>query len=345
MSIRRGLLAVVLTAGLVDCRPRPPAPEAIRLTDLYRPDTVEGRFPVAATRPRTEWRFDGPAEASSPAARGWEVAGGIGGLAVRDGRLQGRSTTAFPVLHVERHPAADDREAVHAFEIRARVSAGTTLAVTSRESDRVDLKDVVDPTDIFNWRTTAPLVAGTEMRTYTLRPAFPVSARELRHLFVRPTDAAGATFEIESVRVVFSREHLAGRPSGVSWEGLSETYRESLVARAPETIHFHVRVPPRPRLDLAVGTPEDGAVTFRVGLGDAGGGERTLLEKTVTRANRWEDVTVDLADLAERDVSLSLSVRADTPGTIGLWGAPTLRSRAAVATDTGVPGGRRLRGG
>jgi hypothetical protein len=49
MSIRRGLLAVVLTAGLVECRPRPPAPEAIRLTDLYRPDTVEGRFAVAAT--------------------------------------------------------------------------------------------------------------------------------------------------------------------------------------------------------------------------------------------------------------------------------------------------------
>ncbi|HYU44201.1 MAG TPA: hypothetical protein VEQ84_18785, partial [Vicinamibacteria bacterium] len=102
MSIRRALLAVVLTAGLVNCRPRPPAPEAIRLTDLYRPDTVEGRFAVAASRPRTEWRFDGPVEASSPAARGWEVAGGIGGLAVRDGHLRGRSTTAFPVLHVER---------------------------------------------------------------------------------------------------------------------------------------------------------------------------------------------------------------------------------------------------
>jgi arylsulfatase A-like enzyme len=337
MSIRRGAMAVALMAGLLGCGPHPPASEVLRLTDLYRPDTVEGRFTVAATRPRTEWRFDGPAEASSPATRGWQVAGGIGDLAVRDGRLRGRSTTAFPVLHVEGHPAADDREAVHAFEIRARVSAGASLALTSRESERVDLKEVVDPTDIFNWRTTAPLVAGTEMRTYTLRPAFPVSARELRHLFVRPTDAPGATFEIESVRVVFSREHLAGRPSGVSWEGLSEIYRESLVARAPETIRFHVRVPPRPRLDLAVGTPEDGAVTFRVGLAETagGGGERTLLEKTVTRANRWEDVTVDLADLAERDVSLFLSVRADTPGTIGLWGAPTLRSRAAAATEAG----------
>ena len=47
------------------------------------------------------------------------------------------------------------------------------------------------------------------MRTYTLRPtgSIPMASR---HLLVRPTDAAGATFEIESVRMV-SREGAPGR--------------------------------------------------------------------------------------------------------------------------------------
>ena len=43
----------------------------------------------------------------------------------------------------------------------------------------------------------------------------------------------------------------------MSWQGLSEIYRESLVARAPETVDFPVTVPERARLDLAVGTPEE----------------------------------------------------------------------------------------
>src|SRR6185369_888516 len=117
-------------------------------------------------------------------------------------------------------------------------------------------------------------------------------------------------------------------------------YRESLVARAPEALRLRVHVPPRPRLDLAVGTPEDRPVTFRVAVLDGpAAAERTLVERTVTRPHRWEEVTVDLSSVAERDVTLSLSLKSDTPGTIGLWGAPILRARDAVpaASVVGAP--------
>ena len=81
---------------------------------------------------------------------------------------------------------------------------------------------------------------------------------------IRPTDAKDATFAIESVRLVTRTEHLASIPAGVGWQGLQQIYRESLVAHAPETMQFDVQLPERPWLDLAVGTVEDGAVTFRV---------------------------------------------------------------------------------
>ena len=41
---------------------------------------------------------------------------------------------------------------------------------------------------------------------------------------------AGADFAIESVRVVFRREHLSEVPSGVSWQGLRDIFRETLAA-------------------------------------------------------------------------------------------------------------------
>jgi YebC/PmpR family DNA-binding regulatory protein len=62
------------------------------------------------------------------------------------------------------------------------------------------------------------------------------TASEIRHVLVRPTDSPGANFAIESVRLVFRKEHLASIASGPSWQGLSEVYRETLVSRSPETL-------------------------------------------------------------------------------------------------------------
>jgi len=343
MSVRRGLAGLVWLVALAGCRARP-TPSVIRLADIYRPEAVVGRVADVPPRPRTEWRFDassgGAAAAATTPAPRWDALAGVSGLAVRDGRLTGRSTTDFPVLHVERDSVAGDRELLHELQVRARVSKGANLAVAWRESEKLDMKEILERADVFGWRTRTPLVAGPEMRTYTLRSPFPVSGAEIRHLLLRPSDAADATFEIESVRLVFRREHLATVPSGLGWQGLSEVYRETLVSRAPEALRLRVRVPARPRLDLAVGTPEDRPVTFRIAVIDnPARAERTLIERTVTRPHRWEDVTVDLGAEAGKEVTLALSLRAETPGTIGFWGAPILRTREVVpaAVVAGAP--------
>ncbi len=67
-------------------------------------------------------------------------------------------------------------------------------------------------------------------------------------MFLRPTEEKGAAFEIESVRLVTRREHLATVASGLGWHGLGAVYRETLVARACRAARAGARGPGRGRL-------------------------------------------------------------------------------------------------
>ena len=89
------------------------------------------------------------------------------------------------------------------------------------------------------------------------------------------------TFEIESVRVIFRQEHLANIPSGIGFQGMSEIYRESLVARAPEVLSIPVELPSRPLLEVSLGTVDDAPLRFRVAVGD-----RNLIEQTLSTPYR-----------------------------------------------------------
>ena len=95
---------------------------------------------------------------------------------------------------------------------------------------------VVDPRIPLPMR--AALETGDGVSTYKLKSALTLRVSEVRQILLRPADAAGADFAIESVRLVSRREHLAGTASGVGWHGLSGVYRETLVSRAPEAIRF-----------------------------------------------------------------------------------------------------------
>lgn len=306
----------------VGCR-RAAAPAAIHLADIYKPDAVSGRAPATRPPERTEWRFDGAS------AKGWEAFHEVSGLAVRGGRLVGRATGDLPIVHLERTAGFEGKDVVQELEIRLRVSGGANLSVSLSGAPKLDRDDALDYARNFPWDFTTPVVAGDEMRTYTLRTPFSVPASRIRHVFIRPTDQANATFEVESFRIVFRREHLASVPSGVAWQGLSEIYRETIVGRSPETARLRVALPrERPWLELAVGTLEEGPVTFRLGARRPGSREEeTLLTRTVTRPYRWEDASLDLAGLAGREVQLSLSLAAEKQGAIGFWGSPVVRPR------------------
>ena len=333
----RSVVAVCALAAtwVGGCRAR--APEAtlapIRLVDLYKPGPAAvANAPGVALPPPIEWRFAAATvptppttPASAPRPPAWTAGPGIQGLTVRDGRLVGRTTADVVLIDLER-PASDNRDVVHEVQVRMRASAGANLSVLMRPAEKVDLKFESELLPIIPLPFNSPLVAGDEMRTYVLRTTASIPLTFSRHVIIRPTDVPGATFEIESVRVVSRREHLAGVNAGLGWHGMSEVYREALVARAPDALSFDVHLPARPRLELAVGTIEDAPVTFRVLARVSGDKDGTLLERTVTTAHRWETATVDLTRYAGRDVTLSLALASERPRALGFWGTPVIRS-------------------
>ena len=329
---------------------RPDGPKAIRLVDAFDAKQVEGTpGKPAPAPPRTEWRFDGapprpaspaPGPAPSPppfaATRGWEAGPGVSGLALRNGLLVGRTTTDFPVIRIERTTGLENPDQLQAVEIRMRASGGANVSAVTRATPPPDIKLEPSLANRVPWPITTPMVAGNEMHTYTITPSAPVSGSRIRYLVIRPADAAGTDFAIESVRLVFRREQLAGVPSGVSWQGLRDIFRETLVTRSPETVRFQVTLPSRPMLDLAVGTPQDDPVGFRVAV-RRGDQEAPVMAATVTTPHRWERREVDLAPFAGETVSLSLSATAGKPGTLAFWGAPVVRQRVARDATAGGP--------
>jgi arylsulfatase A-like enzyme len=317
----------LLLAGAA-CAPRDQGPPAVRLVDAYRPENLEGQ--VAAPLPqRTEWRFD---RAAPGATCDCEIGPGIAAVATKAGVLSGRATSPFPILRFYRVPAAGDVDTVHSVEIRAWAEAGGRLAIGFREYAEVDLAREVEKAQEVPWRMNLPLIPGRETRTYTIPLRVSIKSSDARNLLVRPTDVKGTRFGIESVRLVFRREHLASIASGRSWQGLSEVYRESLVSRAGESLRFRLRLPSRPWLDLAVGSLGPEAATFEVAwrAPDRGSPETVVVQKTVTTPHRWQDASADLAALAGREVELSLRVRASEAGVLGIWGAPVVRRLGAA---------------
>src|SRR4030095_9684021 len=78
------------------------APVAIRLVDLFAPDAVQGSVAPPPPPPRTEWRFD----AAPPA---FEAGPGVVELALRGGRLAGRTAAERPVRRSQGPGAAPAR--------------------------------------------------------------------------------------------------------------------------------------------------------------------------------------------------------------------------------------------
>ena len=316
-----------------------PEPVAVRLVDLFQPDMVSGS-PVVDPPRRTEWRFDGalPDEVDFADTGGVEAGPGVSGLDIRDGRLVGHTTSDFPLLRVERVGETDPDDQVHAIEVRMRASDGANLQVAFSASETVEFPALQGAMGGSPFAIRTPIVAGDDLQTYTLISVQTVAASTVRHLVVRPIDVEGAEFEIESLRVVFRKEHLANIPSGVGWHGLDEVYLESLVSRAPETLSFDITLGARPWLDLTLGTIDNLPVTFQVEASRPDGSATTrLLAQTLTTAERWERRRLDLAAFAGETMRLSLSLAADTDGAIGLWGSPVVRNDGArpAAVDQG----------
>lgn len=329
----------LIAALAISCTPAPPASDGlIRLVDQFPTAKLQ---PATAKEERVElgqaWRFD--ETTASGDTQGWQALSGLEGFAAHDGALHGRTTSPFPTLYVKPALDSEQRDLLHAIEVRMRASAGTELRISLQGIPESDPQKVAAFANTMPWFYNSPIEAGDEMRTYTLRSPFPNWSSDIRHLLLRPTDAADAEFEIESVRFVFLRDHLASLPSGISWQGLGGIFRESIVSRSGEHIEYPLMLPSAPQLRLALGTPESVPVTFRLTLSeDDGTGEETnILERTITTAHRWDEATVDLAPYAGRAVHLNLTLEAEQPGAVGFWGTPTIRSAEQTVAVEATP--------
>ncbi|MES1245190.1 MAG: sulfatase [Acidobacteriota bacterium] len=336
------LSAIASLSLLQGCaRPAPTAPPAQRLVDDFSPRLVSRPQAVKAAlrqqlpgRPPFVWRFDEPGSAEE-----WQAAAGVSDLTVHGGLLVGQATSISPVLHLDSIQGVDPGDMLYEVQVRMRVSAGQRFGAHFIAEKPNDLDNAILSGVPMPWPNEAPITAGEGMTTFTLRPPFPVYGSGLHELLIRPTDTEGARFEIESVRLVFRREHLAEIPSGVTWLGMNEIYRESVVSRSPETIRWPMTLPDRPHLSLSLATLDEQPVTFRVAVQPEEGRTVKVLERTLTTPHRWEDASVELDEWHGRKVTLSLSLDSASPGTLGVWAAPAV-VRRQPSTATQVAGDR-----
>jgi arylsulfatase A-like enzyme len=329
MTRRLGQL-VAVSMLLTGCAGRLEPPATQRLVDLLGQEGTEvSGSATVIPPPRAAWRFDD--RETAPLAD-WTSGGGVTGLEVRDGRLQGETAAESAIVYVEWHDELEVRDRLHAVDIEIRVSHGTTLEVEFRGRADVNL-DTVHADE--SWALATPLLPGDEVHTYRLRSTENRLSPGIRRIFLRPSDAVGARFEIRSVRLVFDREHLRETPSGVSWRGLDDIFHESIVTKAPETIRIPLTLGHRPWLDLSIGIMDEIPATFRVEAQSRGSNDApvVLMERTVTTSDQWERTPVDLAPLADRQVILTLALDAPDPGVLGLWGSPVVRNRDRPVAD------------
>ena len=301
---RFGRFGAVMAASvlLIDCGTGAVDPVAIRLVDQFDSAVVIGSAPAPETpAPSTEWRFDGagtiPAPEGAGETLGWEAFDGIEGLRVRDGHLVGTSATDLPLLHVLAPDTLDQNDQLHAIEIRMRVSDGTNLGLMFRAEEEMDHDSIVEYFESGLAPIQTALVPGDDLQTYSLT-------------------AADSTFE-PSFRFSAIR-HVLIRPTDVEDADL----------------------PSRPWLDLTLGTIEDGPVTFRVAVAEGDGtagtetSETLLFERTVSSPNRWESTPVDLGEFANRRVTLSFALAAESANRIGYWGAPVVRNTGGLPNSS-----------
>lgn len=315
------------------------AASVVRLSDVFTEEMVEERVEVVEPE-RSEWTL-----ASLDEGWSWRAPMGVTGASTGEAGLSGTVQMPRPVIELTAPAALGGEDRLHSIEIRMRVSDGDSVGVTT-------LGEEGPPAEAFAggevpFTLSTPLVPGDEIRTYRIEMARhvalgPFSPREIRRVVLRPSDRPGAEFTLESVRLVFHREHLASVPSGLGWHGLGDVWRETLVSRPGETLRIPVRVPDsRPVLDLALGTPQDAPTRFEVEVAEGDGEPRRVVRRTVTRPERWEDERVDLSRWTGREVELRLRIASEAQGAVGLWGTGAVRARGVgpAGPDPAAPQG------
>ncbi|MCI0614883.1 sulfatase, partial [bacterium] len=326
-----GFLVLTAVIALANCRSNEkPVENSLRFVHLYKPENVLAKVPVQKANP-LEWKFD------SGKIGDWKALSGVTDLRVENGLLKGRTTNDSAIIHLERTSGLEENDLFHSLEVRFRASHGKKISFYLSRSDKLDLKETLQYKKDFSW-PSKNLAAGEHLQTCILTAPFTTLTRETRHIMIQPTDAAGATFEIESVRLIMRKDYLASIPTGVSWQGLSGIFQEAVVMRAPEKLQFTVSLPENPALELNLGTIENYPVTFNLSIQQKGWNrEQNLLSRTITTPQRWDRNFIDLSQFAGQTARIQFSLSAEKEGTLGIWGNPVIRNGQSESAKKETP--------
>ena len=194
------ILGFATVAVLVSCGDSSDV-TSLRLADIYDEGEIEAELSKPRSElPRTEWKFTSSTENSL--TDDW-ASYQVSRLRVSDGKLIGKASTDFPILHAVRNSDVDDRDVLHSIEVKLKASGGSNLSLNFTDSEEVELAEVqAQAKESAGWRITTPIVPGDESRVYRLKSQFTVTAAGILNVFIRPTDAKGTTFErIKTLRI------------------------------------------------------------------------------------------------------------------------------------------------
>ncbi len=144
-----------------------------------------------------------------------------------------------------------------------------------------------------------------------------------RPLGIMPTDSPTGLAAIHSIKLI-PKPGAYSSPSGQTFVGKQDEYRNAIYVHSPAELGFTVAVPPRARLHFGMGTTErDAPIRFNVAINGRAG----AFAETVSDMDRWADGSVDLAAYAGRTIKLTLSTEADRAGAVGLWANPIITTQ------------------
>ncbi len=150
----------------------------------------------------------------------------------------------------------------------------------------------------------------------------------LTRLYLLPSDAPGARVEIDWIRFYGRSARYAQAPRGRSSETIAGVVRPVLYMWPEQRIAFKLRLPEEgARFEAALGVVYGNRpVRFELALRTAAGERRLLAARTVTDAEAWQPLAVDLSAFAGLAVELELAVRGARDN-VALWGDPTVWGR------------------
>jgi hypothetical protein len=187
---------------------------SIRLVDLLGPGAFES---AAANESAVEPEGVIPLSA-------WRVGQGVANLEVRDGKLHGRATSPHPIIYAQLPNWANPSGSVDSVELGIEMSSGSEVSGTIVGGDKPDVALAVYNAEHGELFLRSEVVAKLGKQTVRMPFGSTQSLADAKFVHISPTNEEGSEFEIETVRVVTTKERLSSTPSGVNWQGLADIF-------------------------------------------------------------------------------------------------------------------------